>query len=336
MQVRRGVCHTWKMPDTAVCPFCGGQGARVLTLPNGVQETEVCLCQQSAERAPEVCPSCDGLGMRIVTQPDGRRFAEECECRHERKMHALLRKAQIPKRYETCTMSTFKRSGENLTRAFNMAQEFAEKYPVVEEGLLFTGSVGVGKTHLAVAILQRLTLRRGIAALFCDYRELLKQITNSYNARSEVRELDLFRPVFDSEVLVLDELGAVKPTEWVSDTVALILNTRYNNKRTTIVTTNYANLPAGASSADGLEDVSDAALTQMDAEGRGREPKAGFRRSAAEPMSDAAIASGWAVRRETLGDRIGDRMWSRLQEMCVAVEMRGADYRLGAKRARFS
>ncbi len=306
-----------------------------MTAPNGAQETEVCTCQRTVERAPDVCALCDGLGMRITQHPNGRRSAEECECRHERKMHALLRKAQIPRRYETCTMSSFTRSSDTLTRAFNMAQEFAEKYPVVEEGLLFTGSVGVGKTHLAVAILQRLTLRRGIAALFCDYRELLKQITNSYNPRSEVRELDLFKPVFEAEVLVLDELGAVKPTEWVSDTVALILNTRYNNKRTTIVTTNYANLPTGATPVDIADDLSDAGLMRLDPEAR-REPKPGSRRSAADSMSDAAIASGWAGRRETLGDRIGDRMWSRLQEMCVAVEMRGADYRLGAKRARFS
>ena len=52
-------------------------------------------------------------------------------------------------------------------------------------------------------------------------------------------EIEILRPVFEAEVLVLDELGASKPTEWVWDTVAHILNTRYNDKRTTIITTNY-------------------------------------------------------------------------------------------------
>ena len=336
MQVRPRVCHTEGMPDVAECHLCGGRGVRLLTAPNGAQEAKVCSCQRTVKQAPDVCALCDGLGMRIIKQADGRRFAEACECRHERKMHALLRKAQIPKRYETCTMSTFTKPTETLTRAFQRAQDFAEKYPVVKEGLLFTGPVGTGKTHLAVAILQRLALRRGIPSLFCDYRELLKQITHSYDARSEVTELSLFKPVFETEVVVLDELGAAKPTEWVSDTVALILNTRYNNNRTTIITTNYLNLPAGAAPVETSEDLTDAALMSTDPEGRAKDQKTSFKRAVIlDPMGDAAIA-GRAVRRETLGDRIGDRMWSRLQEMCVAVELRGADYRLGAKRARFS
>ena len=84
------------------------------------------------------------------------------------------------------------------------------------------------------------------ACLFYDYRELLKEIQNSYNASVQVTEMDVLRPVFDAEVLVLDELGAAKPTEWVWDTVSHILNTRYNDKRTTII---YDQLPGSA--ADG-------------------------------------------------------------------------------------
>ena len=111
-------------------------------------------------------------------------------------------------------------------------------------GLLLTGSIGVGKTHLAVGILQALVAERGATGLFYDYRDLLKQIQNSYNAQVRETELEILAPVFEAEVLVLDELGASKPTDWVWDTVAHILNTRYNDRRTTIITTNYAN--AGA------------------------------------------------------------------------------------------
>lgn len=323
------------MPEAAVCRLCDGGGVRVTTLPNGAQETEVCVCQQGAEPAEEVCALCEGLGMRIVTRANGSRFAEECACRHERKMRSLLQKARIPRRYEACTMSTFTKPSENLARAFQRAQDFAEKYPVVQEGLLFTGPIGTGKTHLAVAILQRLALRRGIPSLFCDYRELLKQITDSYDARSATTELALFKPIFETEVVVLDELGAAKPTEWVNDTIALILNTRYNNHRTTIVTTNYLNLPAGATPVETAESFQDEAMERGGSEGKRGEARAGFKRATIDPVSDAAMAVR-ATRRETLGDRIGDRMWSRLQEMCVAVEMRGTDYRLGPKRARFS
>jgi DNA replication protein DnaC len=174
------------------------------------------------------------------------------------------------------------------------ACKFVEEYPLDTTGLLLIGSIGVGKTHLAVGIIKELILSKGIACLFYDYRELLKQIQNSYNASVQATELDVLRPVFDSEILVLDELGAVKPTEWVWDTVSLILNTRYNDNRTTIITTNFDDKPAGAVAG----------------------PRA-------------------AAREETLGDRIGERMRSRLHEMCRIIRMDGADFRQTIKSASF-
>src|SRR5207244_5850409 len=97
-----------------------------------------------------------------------------------------------------------------------------------------------------VGITKELILTQGLPCLIYAYRELLKQIQNSYNDSVKATELDVLRPVFETEVLALDELGAVKPTEWVWDTVSLILNTRYNDNRTTIITTNFDNEPAGA------------------------------------------------------------------------------------------
>ena len=160
----------------------------------------------------------------------------------------------------------------------------------------------MGKTHLAVGILQALVAERGATGLFYDYRELLKQVQNSYNRQVQATELEILAPVFEAEVLVLDELGASKPTDWVWDTVAHILNTRYNDRRTTIITTNYANAgPLGSGD-----------------------------------LAPSAFASARnAVREETLGDRIGERMRSRLQEMCVVVEMQGVDFRQTVNLARF-
>ena len=113
-------------------------------------------------------------------------------------------------------------------------------------GLLFVGPVGVGKTHLSVGILKALIREKGIHCLFCDYRELLKSIQNSYNASVQATEMEILRPVFEAEVLVLDELGAVRSTEWVFDTVNYILNSRYNNNMTTIITTNFPDKPEQA------------------------------------------------------------------------------------------
>ena len=170
--------------------------------------------------------------------------------REERRLAA----AHIPERYRHYTLdgyeTAFRGADASLGRAHMTARKFVEAYPVdtAGKGLLFTGSIGVGKTHLAVGVLRRLVQERGVKGLFCDYRELLKSIQNSYNPQVQTTELELLKPVFAAEVLVLDDLGAQKPNEWVWDTVALILNTRYNDRQTTIITTNYADLPAGAAS----------------------------------------------------------------------------------------
>jgi DNA replication protein DnaC len=243
----------------------------------------------------DVCPLCEGTGWKSVSIGSERRVTR-CDCRRQARSQTLLTTARIPKRYEHCELSNFEFDGprQQLFPARMAACKFAEEYPMEGTGLLLVGSIGVGKTHLAVGIIKELVLSKGIACMFYDYRELLKQIQNSYNDSVKATELDVLRPVFETEVLVLDELGAVKPTEWVWDTVSLILNTRYNDKRTTIITTNFAD----DASQDGY----------------------------ANPSSEFARAQR-ATRRETLGDRIGERMRSRLHEMCRIIRMDGADFR---------
>jgi DNA replication protein DnaC len=184
---------------------------------------------------------------------NGDRFAEDCECRMAQRALQRLRAARIPQRYEHCSFESFEfglRAGgedEVLLNAQYMATKFVDNYPVTTggRGMICTGDIGVGKTHLAISILRALIIDRGARGLFCDYRDLLKQIQNSYNPQVATTEMELLRPVFDAEVLVLDELGATKPTEWVSDMVAHILNTRYLDRRTTIITTNFPNQPVG-------------------------------------------------------------------------------------------
>ncbi len=226
--------------------------------------------------------------------PEPNRRVARCECQMQSRATALRTAARIPKRYEHCELSEFdtKFSGAHPSQqaALMQAQNFGREYPLENTGLLLIGPIGVGKTHLAVGVMREL-LRKGIACLFYDYRELLKQIQNSYNASVKTTELDVLRPVFETEVLVLDELGAVKPTEWVWDTVSLILNSRYNDNRTTIITTNYSDEPAGA--------------------------------VARANLSPAAAAA----REESLGDRIGERMRSRLHEMCRVIKLSGPDFR---------
>ncbi len=261
------------------------------------------------------CPHCAGTGLKLVRR-EGEQFATECICRIERKAGLRLKRAHIPERYAHCSLESFdtgfRSADPSLGMALMATRRFADGYPLETEGrgLLLTGSIGAGKTHLAVGLLRELIEQRGASGVFCDYRDLLKQIQNSYNPHVATTELEILRPVFEAEILVLDELGAVKPTDWVWDTVAHILNTRYNDKRTTLITTNYPNQPS--------------ALVQS--------------QSAASSVTDRDVSRGAAtrvMREETLGDRIGERMRSRLQEMCITVSMHGDDFRQTVRRASF-
>jgi DNA replication protein DnaC len=252
------------------------------------------------------CPLCEGTGWKRVEVPGKASRVAPCDCRNEVRIGRLLKSARIPARYEHCTLADFETSFSGAHRALAAARlaagRFVEEYPIERTGLLLIGPIGTGKTHLAVGIIQELIRQKGVPCRFCDYRELLKEIQNSYNASVQTTELEILRPIFDVEVLVLDELGAVKPSEWVWDTVSHILNSRYNEKKTTIITSNYPDLPPGDGQA--------------------------YRGSASEAARNA-------IRGETLGDRITERMRSRLHEMCRLIQLDGADFRQRVQSANF-
>ncbi len=255
----------------------------------------------------ETCAICGGTGWQTIARGKERE-AVRCECRVRDRGERLLEAAHIPPRYEHCELGNFRydpddKHQQSIVHARLLAGRFVEEYPTDKTGLLFVGSVGVGKTHLSVGIMKDLIRDKGIHCLFCDYRELLKSIQNSYNAQVQATEMEILRPVFDAEVLVLDELGAVRSTEWVFDTVNYVLNSRYNDNKTTIITTNF---PDGAEQKDvDIDNLRRPSTTER------------------------------AARRETLGDRIGERMRSRLHEMCKKVEIEGSDFRLHSKQAQF-
>jgi DNA replication protein DnaC len=234
--------------------------------------------------------------------PIGRWVSRPCECQQLEREEKRLAAARIPKGYWDCTLdsyeTTFPGADRSQAWALKTARTFVEAYPLDTggKGILFVGSLGTGKTHLAVGILRRLIQERGAHGIFCDYGALIKEIQKSFSPTTGPTEADILMPILNTEILVLDDLGAQKPTDWVWDNIALILNTRYNNKLTTIITTNYPDLP---------------------------------------PASGSLSDPERAAREFTLGDRIGERIRSRLAEMCVRVEMTGKDFRQTVKRARF-
>ena len=257
------------------------------------------------------CPICDGSGLRVTIDDRGNRLAHDCSCRIEQRVERVLAKARIPKRYLDCSLANYETAHSSahssLGAAAMMAGRFCAAFPLETRGhgILFIGSSGLGKTHLAVSILRCLIAEKGATGQFWEHKELLDKLRSIYSLRTAGAEDRLLRSVITCDLLVLDDLGEITPSDWSWDTTAYILNSRYNESLSTIITTNLANEPAFATHANGEEPSSRADLRR-------------------------------AARRETLGDRIGERMRSRLQEMCVPVELFGNDFRQTVKRATFS
>jgi DNA replication protein DnaC len=151
--------------------------------------------------------------------------------------------ARIPRRYQHCDFGNYIAYNEQLTKALQHAKRLAESFPVVEKGLFLQGPPGVGKTHLAVAVLRQVIRTRGARGLFYDTRDLLRVIRSTYDPVNRTQEMDVLRPVIEADLLVLDDLGAEKTSEWVDETLNLIVNSRYSERRTTVFTSNYDDNP---------------------------------------------------------------------------------------------
>jgi DNA replication protein DnaC len=239
---------------------------------------------------------CDGTGWRPVERA-GLRAVEPCSCRAALRDTAWqLQQAQIPPRFLDCSFEDFFAPSDNpsLQMALIKARGFAEQYPQVERGLLFLGDPGVGKTHLTVAILQRLVIHKGVECLFCSFPDLLEQLQESYDPVALRSKAEILQPVLETEVVAIDDLGARRVTDWVEDTVTYILNYRYNQKRPTLLT---SNLPDGTGGESAV----------------GRSPSGKYRVT------------------DTLQDRVGVRIYSRLFEMCEKVPIHAKDFRQEVK-----
>ena len=183
------------------------------------------------------CAICEDTGWKTIAI-DGVSRVTRCECWRRQLSQSLLRSARIPRGYAHCELSNFEIHTDTQRAAHQRAARLVDHFPVLEKGLLFYGDTGVGKTHLAVALMREAIIRKGARALFYETRELLKIVRDTYSGSTEATELEILKPVLEAELLVLDDLGLEKKSEWVDETIGLVINTRYSERRLTVITTN--------------------------------------------------------------------------------------------------
>ena len=188
------------------------------------------------------CAQCDDTGWKPV-EASGVRRVVRCDCWRDRIGQSRLADANIPRRYQHCTLDNFLAYNESLERAVALARRLTAVFPAAGVGLFLEGQPGVGKTHLAVAVLKQIIETTGARGLFYDTRELLRLIRSTYDPSIRTTEVEVLRPVLTADLLVLDDLGAEKTSEWVDETMNLIVNTRYSERRLTLFTSNYPDIP---------------------------------------------------------------------------------------------
>jgi DNA replication protein DnaC len=248
------------------------------------------------------CEKCNDTGYILTEHAGGISGAEKCNCLLAATQQGLKERANIPDAYKTASLDNFKLPENNpiartqCAKAMITVRAYVKAFPdAFPPGLLFIGSSGSGKTHLAVATLREL-LDKGFEGVYFSFSKLIDHIRAGFNATAGTMDRAAYSRAETTKVLVLDDLGAHRIQPWEQDVITDIISERYNNRLPTIFTTNLSDTSAGDSDEQ-------------------------WRQSMEEQKARSAM------RTATLEETIGVRSHSRLFEMCSIIRMDSPDYR---------
>ena len=226
------------------------------------------------------CTKCHDSGW-VLVKVEGREIARPCPCRRENMQSLKADNANIPLRFLGTELKSYfpDKANPSQAKARKAAEKFIADYPAVDNGLLFQGSTGVGKTRLLCCIGNQLIKEKNVEVLYIDWNDLTREMRSGEDTSNRDFSTigQLIQRLTRAELLLFDELGASRPSPWVEDNIYYLVNRRYNDNRITLFASNFFDKKIGGE--------------------------------------------------ETLSERIGNRIRSRLFEMARSVEIMGADYR---------
>jgi len=272
-----------------VDPTCANCGQRGFEIRREGEHAAAVPCACVSARA---CPACGNSGWVTARDPAGKRLGlRQCACVAFKQRLARFSEVGLPGRLADRSFTNFRLSDiTNQRDAYAAARTFAQRYRPgeVNRGLVLWGPVGRGKTHLLTAMLRQIAMDHGVRARFIEFSHLLSTLKGRFDRGEGAAAL--LDQLVSVELLAIDELGKGMLTEFELATIDELVSRRYNAARTVIATTNYK--PA--------------------------DPTGIKRRNLADPRAAA---------QPTLSDRVGERVFSRLSEMCDFAWLGGDDHR---------
>lgn len=212
-----------------------------------VTHKDVVVCEKHGPYASYFTPHIPS-GSKCPTCADEDQKIRDEEYREQERKKAIadriarrLGSAMIPPRFQGKKFEDFKADDEKQEKVLRVCRDYADNFSKhYNEGrsLLLLGNVGTGKTHLAAAIADQVITQQGCTALYRTVYGILQYVKGSFDRESEYNESDAFAAFIEPNLLIIDEVGATKTTEFEQQTLFNIVNGRYEQQIPTIVISN--------------------------------------------------------------------------------------------------